>query len=157
MKVIFLDIDGVLNSGKWVKHLAGGFDDPINQMDPAAVMRLNAITDATGAVIVVSSTWRLAFLKQANALCMLQRCMRAYKLTGEVIGMTGVASGTNKTRRGNEIQGWLDQNTIAIEKFVIIDVDSDMGHLIQHRVLTKFETGLQDEHVETIIGILGKK
>jgi len=157
MKVIFLDIDGVLNSGKWIKQLEGGFDDPINQMDPTAVRRLNAITDATGAVIVVSSTWRLAFRRQANALCMLQRCMRAYKMTGEVIGMTGVGEGDSTNRRGNEIQGWLDQNTIAIEKFVIIDDDSDMGHLIQDRILTKFETGLLDEHVEKIIGILGKK
>jgi len=56
MKVNFLDIDGMLNSGQYIKVLDGDFDVPINQMDPVAVARLNTITDATGAKIVVSST-----------------------------------------------------------------------------------------------------
>jgi hypothetical protein len=49
MKVIFLDIDGVLNSGKYIIRLDGLFDNPTHQMDPEAVVRLNRITDETGA------------------------------------------------------------------------------------------------------------
>lgn len=153
MRVIFLDIDGVLNSGAYIKRLNDLFDRPENQMDPEAVQKLNRLTDLTGAKIVVSSTWRLAFLRQANGLDMLQRCMKAYGITGEVIGMTfNDAWGTD--RRGQEIQDYLDNNP-NIEKFVILDDDSDMGPLLPHLIQTKFDNGLQDTHVEQIAAILG--
>lgn len=70
-KFIFLDIDGVMNSNlfysertqdkrydEWIKdhpqHIAWGACN----IDPRAVKRLNRITDATKAKIIVSSTWR---------------------------------------------------------------------------------------------------
>lgn len=69
-KFIFLDIDGVMNSNlfysertqdkrydEWIKdhsqHIAWGACN----IDPKAVKRLNKITDATKAKIVVSSSW----------------------------------------------------------------------------------------------------
>ncbi len=158
MKIIFLDIDGVLNSGKYIKQLDGEFDNPINQMDPVAVARLNTITDVTAAKIVVSSTWRKAFLhKCAEPLVSLQGCMRKYGITGEVIGMTCVKDNTVRNQRGKEIQVWVNDHYHEIEKFVIIDDDSDMGRLKTHRIKTLFEYGLLDEHVDRIIEILGRK
>ncbi len=157
MKVIFLDIDGVLNNGKWIKALAGGFDNPINQMDPSAVARLNALTEATGAKIVVSSTWRLIFLsKSVDPLGMLERCLRAYGIKGDIIGMTPRKDNAIRNQRGKEIQAWLDEHHSEVSKFVIIDDDSDMGRLRPHLILTKFEDGLLDEHVEKMTEILGK-
>jgi len=157
-KVIFLDIDGVLNSGKYIHALDGKFDDPVNQMDPIAVARLNVITSATGAKIVVSSTWRLAFLGRcADPLLSLQGCMRSYGLTGEVIGMTCNKANAIRNRRGKEIQEWIDEHFSEIEKFIIIDDSSDMGRLLPKLIRTKFEDGLLDEHVDKIIGILGNK
>jgi hypothetical protein len=152
-KVIFLDIDGVLNSGAYIKRLDGAFDDPIHQIDPEAVVRLNRITDATGAVIVVSSTWRLAFRHSADPLRQLQGCLAAYKITAPVIGLTPDKQSI-RNRRGKEIQSYIDDHYNEIEKFVIIDDDSDMGRLLPHLIKTLFEDGLQDSHVETIIGIL---
>lgn len=155
MKILFLDIDGVLNSGAYIKRLDGDFDDPINQIDPAAVVRLNALTDMTRAKIVVSSTWRLAFLGHAEPLQSLQSCLRTYGITGEVIDMTPSKPNCVRNRRGKEIQAWMDEHYSDIEKFAIIDDDSDMGKLRSHLVLTKFEDGIQDSHVETIVEILG--
>lgn len=154
-KVLFLDIDGVANSGAYIKLLDGLFDDPKNQMDPVGVARINAITDQTGAKIVVSSTWRLAFISQPNALSMLQSCMRAYGITGEVIGMTSNKVWATRNRRGKEIQEWVEDHYNEIEKFVIIDDDSDMGRMSKHHIKTMFEDGIQDSHVEQIVAILG--
>lgn len=157
MKVIFLDIDGVLNSGKYIKSLdADLWDNPVNQMDPVAVARLNVITDATKAKIVVSSSWRLPFLTHPTPLPALQGCMKSYGISGDIIGMTCEKANALRNRRGKEIQKWINDHYNDIEKYVIIDDDSDMGRIRTHQVLTKFEDGLQDFHVDRIIEILGR-
>ena len=77
MRIIFLDIDGVLNSEAWLlkldeKHRQLGHNEPTrpksettcecyrleNQIDHAAVVRLNHLVAQTDAKIVVSSSWR---------------------------------------------------------------------------------------------------
>ena len=70
-KFIFLDIDGVMNSNlfysertqdkrynDWIKEHPQRIAWNACNIDPRAVERLNRLTDATGAKIVVSSTWR---------------------------------------------------------------------------------------------------
>lgn len=157
-KVIFLDIDGVLNSGKYIVALDGGFDEPINQMDPLAVARLNRVTDATGAKIVVSSTWRLFFdRKCADPLLSLQGCLKMYGVTGDVIGMTPYKPNCVRNQRGKEIEGYVNENYSSIEKFVVIDDDVDTGKMRKYQVKTVFEDGLTDELADKIISILGKK
>jgi histidinol phosphatase-like enzyme len=158
MKILFLDIDGVLNSGNYIKRLDGRFDDPKYQIDPEAVVRLNAITQLTGCKIVVSSTWRLAFLGQmADPLRSLQGCLQMYGITGEVIDMTPNKPNSTRNRRGKEIQAWLDEHYSEVEVFVIVDDDSDMGRLCKNQVKTLFAEGLQDPHVRLIVSILGMK
>jgi hypothetical protein len=148
MKLVFLDIDGVLNSGDYIKWCDGAFDDPLNQMDSRAVARINKITDATGAKIVVSSTWRLAFRHQPDSLRLLRNCMACYNITGEVIGMTGVLPGD----RRYEIQEWLDMNP-GVEQYIILDDGLIEGHS-KHFIRTCFESGLQDSDVEIAIKLL---
>jgi histidinol phosphatase-like enzyme len=156
-KIIFMDFDGCLNSGKYFSSLNEGFDDPINQLDPVAISRLNKITDATGAKIVVSSTWRLAFINREQPLTSLQNCLKSYGITGEIIDMTPNKPNAVRNRRGKEIQSWIDAHYSLIEKFVIIDDDPDMGRLRNKQILTKFEDGLLDDHVEKIINLLGRE
>lgn len=117
MKVIFLDIDGVLNvitqghdefGGIFHKH----FED-----------NLRFIIDETQAKIVLSSSWRL------NGLDEVQRMWKGRNLPGELIDVTpnltyGVDFRTS-TPRGKEIQMYLDNNP-DVESFVIIDDDNDM-------------------------------
>ncbi len=147
MKVVFLDIDGVMNCWDYILSLKSGrFDEPGNQMSPAAVARLNQITDATGAVIVVSSVWRIL-----PTFEQLQRILKAYKITGEVIDATpeNVASGEGS--REKEILAWLDDN--KADQFVIID-DEHMYKLKEHHVQTTMQSGLLDVHVGQAIEIL---
>jgi hypothetical protein len=155
MILLFLDVDGVLNSRDYISRDDVNFDDPDQQMDPDAIARLNQITDATGASIVVSSTWRLGWLDDSNGLDKLQYSFKLYGITGKIIGMTPHKPNCIRNQRGKEIQAWLDFNRINmtndVEKFVILDDDADMGKLKDHLVLTKFKNGLQDKHVEEII------
>ena len=56
MNIIFLDVDGVLNSKKYKKEIGSKFDDPQYQIDPNAVAKLQQIVAMTNAKIVISST-----------------------------------------------------------------------------------------------------
>lgn len=111
MRVIFLDIDGVLNSEMFlrkldVKHRALGHEaDPVpgleerkkvvkhettcecyrleNQIDDDAIGRLNRLILETGSKIVISSSWR-KLLDPPE----LHRVLAAHGLVAEIIGKT---------------------------------------------------------------------
>lgn len=156
MKILFLDIDGVLNSHDFWKRCQELGIVPDDKVDPLAVERLNRLVDATGAKIVVSSTWRLPYVWNRQ-LGMLATLLQRAGIKGEVIGMT--PDHQKSYGRGGEIQAWMlqaRQDNIDIESFVILDDDNDMDHLMGYLVQTKMTDGLQDHHVETAIQILNK-
>lgn len=112
-KFIFLDIDGVMNSNlfysertqdkrydEWIKdhpqHIAWGACN----IDPRAVKRLNRITDATKAKIIVSSTWR----SDSNL-------QEIFTLVGIKEPIYDVTPYMRSRHRGSEIQEWLDKQT----------------------------------------------
>lgn len=141
MKIVFLDIDGVLiHHGSIPKHTP-------RKADPECVARLNKITDATGAKIVISSTWR--------TMDDIEKTLDRWGITAEIWGKT--PSGYDPGRislgvtRGNEINTWLVESKFKIDSFVILDDDNDMEPLSGHLVQTSFKSGLTDEHVELAI------
>lgn len=156
-KVLFLDIDGVLNSRKYIRQTGESWDDPANQIDPEAVIRLNSITAQTGCCLVISSTWRYAF---KGALDKCQECIASYNILAPVIGMTPEPNQIENSilyqaaTRTDEIKAWLDANEKP-EAFVILD-DEWMTDMLDHHVKTMFEDGLQDQHVREAIRILNK-
>lgn len=148
MKVIFLDIDGVLNCQSSKSHcgIFVGIDD-------SKVKRLREIVDATGAKIVLSSSWRIGWAPR-NVDCddegrYLNRKLRREGLC--ILDKTG-----KSPRRPMEVYDWLQGK--QIESFVILDdEDWNWGHLSKHWVQTEFyddNGGLQDEHVVKAIEIL---
>ena len=148
MKIIFLDIDGVLNSTEYIISLKGNFNsvDKVYQIDPKAVVRLNKITDATSASIVVSSTWRMFYKYMAD----LRGVLVEAGITGKVIDKTPV----NNNIRGAQIAEWIDKQnkrSDKVEQFIILDDDSDMGNLMKYLIKTSHSDGLQDHHVELAI------
>jgi hypothetical protein len=156
MKIIFLDIDGVLNSTKYMISLKGNFNcvDKIYQLDPEAIAKLNRLTDTTGAFIVVSSTWRMGFIHNRAGL---RGLFAKAKITGKVLDITPV----NNQIRGAQIAEWIDTyNRYHINNpvtdFVILDDDSDMGKLKKHLIQTSHSDGLQDHHVDLAIAALNK-
>jgi hypothetical protein len=145
MRIIFLDIDGVLNSSKFIKRLGKSWTGA--QIDPEAVSILNEIIRETEAKIVISSSWRIVFsLERINSI------LNDNGFVGEIIGETPRVD-WEPYSRGNEIQMWLDSNP-DIESFVIIDDYSDMGELIKFLVQTKTDDGLLKKHIPLIIKLL---
>ena len=57
MKIIFLDIDGVLNSDMYEANRTDWLDD--NSIDPSRVKLLADLVKASDAKIVLTSTWRV--------------------------------------------------------------------------------------------------
>ena len=59
-KIVFLDVDGVLNNGTWAEEMyeqgVRVYHDDI--LHEPSLAQLRRIVDETGAVIVVSSSWR---------------------------------------------------------------------------------------------------
>ena len=148
MKIIFLDIDGVLNNpGCYAK--ASGTMTPA---DPGCVAVLNHIVDETGALIVISSTWKLHGLIFCRER-LLEWGVRAHK----ILDRTPNLQAKNKTR-AEEIQRWLDDRADhdSIESFVILDDEANMGHLVHRLVKVAGYRGLIMPDAELAIAMLSE-
>lgn len=141
MKVIFLDIDGVLNSRDYFMTCLPFRTTRLDEkIDPVAVDRLNRITRATEAVIVLSSAWRIGFQGELDGL---KKLFERHSIEAELVGMTPNSSGN----RGNQIQSWLDDHKGEVEQFIIIDDADDMNDLVDNLIRTTHDHGLTEEHV----------
>lgn len=161
-RVLFLDIDGVLNSTEFVRKRWRMGD---KQIDRRAVSRVNDIIRATGAEIVISSWWRAHY-----PLPELVRILRAYGLKGRVIGKTpipaiGEVGVYFAHQRGQEIKTWIDtldehRETVPITSFVILDDNDDMacegGGYHDRLVQTDPKIGLTSQDAERAIALLQK-
>ncbi|HUU87640.1 MAG TPA: HAD domain-containing protein [Candidatus Glassbacteria bacterium] len=147
MKVLFLDIDGVLNSETFMTSLPFCLEDDLrDNIDSQAVSVLNEIIEKSDSKIVISSTWRKIYPlpKIVEALE-----NKGFKHSNKIIGCTPIY---DVGVRGDEIQEWLDH--MAIDSFAILDDDSDMKNLKPHLVQTTWKEGLQPEHIERVLNIL---
>ena len=147
MKIIFLDIDGVLNSRRFFANNKAILP-PSAQIDPQSVKQLNQITDATGAIIVVSSTWRYAYMHNLSGL---RDFLSGHGVTGKVLDITPI----NNDSRAQQIESWLDSTQRDIKSFVVLD-DEDLGgkQLDKFLVLTTKQEGLMPTDVQKAIKIL---
>ena len=163
MKVAFLDLDGVLVTNETINFplvsVKGDENLPrkrlgYSQFDQSCVKCLNEITKQTGAVIVVSSSHRILY--DIGDWYRLKRHLKGQGVEAPIIDRTPVNGPTNKDgekTRGMEIQAWLNDHP-EVDKFVIIDDDNDMDHLEDHLVLTMWEGGLKEEHIELAVNLL---
>ena len=151
MKIIFLDIDGVLNcENAYKRRISHGFcqyvefEDKNGEKDhyqsfylPCKKL-LNELIDETGAKIVISSSWR------GSGLEWLKRVWELEGMSGEIIGITPHFRDSRfSVPRGCEIKAWLEEKGFrhirwsreelqkhiddsGIENYIIIDDDSDM-------------------------------
>ena len=113
MRVIFLDIDGVLNSVKTCVA-TGGYPMELTQrsgFDWIAIRLLQRLCDSSGIQVVLSSAWRLHHDFRDVA--------KTFDLP--IIDRTPSLLGC----RGDEIQYWLD-NHAEVTHYAILDDDSDM-------------------------------
>jgi hypothetical protein len=148
MKIIFLDIDGVLNCEnayrngecqyqEWIWE--DGRKDHYQRFCVRSKELLNKLIDETGAKIVISSTWRHSGIE------FMKKVWEIEEMSGEIIGITPSmrAKGYN-IPRGMEIQYYLENDLkfhhinwdkviqqeymdkSGVDNYIIIDDDSDM-------------------------------
>jgi hypothetical protein len=148
-KYLFLDIDGVLNHDEWfesIEYKTNQANWQVSMFDPECVARVNKILEATGAELVVSSSWRsmsdlpkifagvglpTEFHKTMHAddIYHLSRCDLYNDLYGDNCD-------DPRWWRGSEIDyfiGRMDPNA----NYVILDDDCDMlPHQMEHFIQT---------------------
>jgi hypothetical protein len=151
--VLFLDIDGVLNSSEFLTHQFSNSinypestkeDFALQQLDEVAIRRLNLLFRIYPDLkIVISSTWRKLY-----PLHTIQELLESKGLQKNII--------IDKTKghlsvgiRGYEIKEWLDAHP-EVSRFVILDDDVDMDFLSSYLVQTDFRKGLMEEDVDKI-------
>lgn len=137
MKIIFLDIDGVLNNQFTAERFK--IDDSYYVgIDKDLLQKLFLLQKNTDADIVISSSWRSS-----------PPHLEEIKRNGiEFIGMTPDYGDIE--RRGEEIKEWLVKNP-NVEKYAIID---DNQWMLLEQIHNFFKTdslyGLTDEIAENI-------
>lgn len=159
-KIIFLDLDGVLNSQKtfmenheyhmfFCKYQSEGFDDIVKnrmlEIDFDKVYMLIDICNLTGAKIVVSSSWRRLY----------DYPLIEEKLVFLGLPIVGVTPFIDGHRRGDEIRKYLEEN--EVDDFVILDDDrfSDFNELENYLIKTSFyDDGLTEEIASDVVRVL---
>ena len=178
MKVIFLDIDGVMNCQEEMLELLKQNPKERNGVDlpsPAKCKLLKKLVDETGAEIVLSSSWRLSLQAIQNII----DTFRPYGLRLDGFTCEGVLrsmfNGTEYKNikpkhthhcyegiciddRGAEIAYWLVKHP-EVTNFVILDDESSdiIDWLPDNLVKTCSYSGLTGEDVLKCIKILGGK
>ena len=170
MKVIFLDVDGVLNSDKSLM-----LDDAL---EDDLILKLKTLVDKTGAKIILSSAWRFCF----NPLRILMKYLDKYNLYLSGMTQNGVSITWLKsqgyepttrfidtredingneyevtTDRGAEIYKWLSNNP-DVESFVIFDDEAfDIARYFSNNFIkTNPRIGLTEENIQQAEKILTK-
>jgi len=142
--VIFLDVDGVLNSRRC---LSMG-----EHIDMACARHVRRIALHADADIVISSTWRIGnnthTLREMFYMCGLYR----------VIGRTSdnCPKGTSLDERGHEIEEWI--KAFGCKKYLILDDDTDfLDHQKINFIKTDAEVGITEEQsthaIRNIFGV----
>lgn len=160
-KVIFLDVDGVLNCATSKSSCIDDDGRVIKGVDSDKVKRLAKIVEATGAEIVLSSDWKDGWSKYYTS----SKPSHAKYLDNHLYkkGRLTIKDKTPSTHkgswfRGEEILAYLRLHQ-DVENYVILDdtffEDFSIKEIREHLVLTGYKVGLTDADVEKAIKILG--
>ena len=146
-RIIFLDVDGVLNNLDWAKRMKEEEDVSVfreNILEKRALLLLKRLVESADARIVVSSAWRKIPSAYKDLLSQLdQYGMKVFDKTPYVGG-----------DRGNDITAWFKRHP-GKYSYAILDDDSDMTVHMDHLVQTSFyHRGLTGEHVDRCIELL---
>lgn len=165
MKVLFLDIDGVVNCATTTQRHRG-----VIGIDPYMALLVDRIVQATGCKIVLSSTWRLWPDEREEVR----------KQVGEFMDVTPnipLQGGAEMCERGKEIKAWLEShptikcdsptscppptramcNSHSVERYAILDDSSDMlPEQLPNFFKTSWTTGLMQEIADQVIEHLNK-
>jgi hypothetical protein len=157
LKLLFLDMDGVMNSSQscsyfWrTKHGRKCFMPGFNDVCPIAGNNLNHLLEQVPDLrIVISSAWR-CFWPLSDWNKMADVCP---EIVNRVIGMTPEI---RDAQRGDEIEKYLYDNGHGDTPFVVIDDNDDMDKVRSQFVLIDGAVGLTWNDLQKIAMKLGVK
>lgn len=174
MKIIFLDVDGVLNTSKTFKRVYDLFKNTGKkelEIDLFRLEYLKQIIDQTGAKIVLSSSWRRFFDKIDNKIIPLNEKGRDFYNLLNNYGIEIYDKLNNELCNSREklVIEWLSKRD-GIESFIMIDdepslFDSLLDNLIvtskvkSNQILTNMDDcyGLCENHIEVAKDMLNSK
>jgi len=155
MKLIFLDVDGVLNimSSSYTTSYFKP-DGSVRYIEDHLVQRLNFLIEETDSYIVISSSWRL---DMEDLKVQLEKSN--FKYWNRVVGQTDY----NNKHRGEQIMDFLepynDISHYVVLEDEIIDVHGDKCTAVplDNIVEVDFKNGLSHQDIEKAKSILGDK
>lgn len=138
MKVLFLDVDGVLNTG---------FGKPFEKK---ALLWLNHVVMSADADLVLTSLWRVRpelldeITRELDGLWHEDQCT-----------LIDWPRGFKSWRRGDQIAEWLSRHP-EVENYAIVDDEHDfLPEQASRFVWTEGTKGLTRENADRLIDILG--
>lgn len=138
-KVLFLDIDGVVNS-----RATTSFRNNLYPIDPHMAFMIGKIQLETDCGIVLSSSWR----HHPDGVMAVDR---------SIVHVDDVTPMISAGVRGHEIQTWLDAHP-DVTRYAILDDDSDMlPNQIPNFFKTTFQNGLTEDIAQRVTQHLNAK
>ena len=151
-KIIFLDCDGVINNSETTEMMPSGYLGADNK----CLKSLKKIVDATSAIIVLSSDWRI----DCEATKYLSKKLKKYGM--RFVSTTPVAQ--SRSDRGWEINEWFIRNEdITPISWIVLDdekfIDFEQYGILEHFIKTdEHNGGLNNkEIIEKAIELLNKE
>lgn len=159
MKILFLDIDGVLNTHDFNAEAKCG---PIHK---AKVDLLNGVLRATDARIVLSSAWRYLSFRGEMNLMGLEWLLRSHGVIADrLVGVTredtllrepwtGDTPWVHTNERGQQISDWLKENRNRNTWN-----SGPRSQITQHAVVDDMDLGISEAshpfvHVDGVVGL----
>jgi hypothetical protein len=175
IKVVFLDIDGVLNSLRsFTAFKPNKLENPDDDLeletrstcDPVSVKLINMIIEQTNAKIVVSSSHRIYFHSRYSKdksitgfnLNKLQLYIYSLGIIGEIIDATPILDGE---KRGIEVDQWLSEFPAKFPQYALGQhaIFDDMTDFLPEQasklVLSTFDNGFSIDNYKQARLILG--
>jgi len=170
-KYLFLDFDGVLNTGSYQKRMKkegiDAYDEYGPMFDPQTVEYLRQIIDRTGCKVVISSTWR------NEGIARMRQMWKDRNMPGEIYSMTPILlsitfqdamngellSAPTKQAKALEIDMWLQKHASKDARYVILDDEKiylgedNYSHMIE----IDDQEGIEVYHVQRAVYTLNEK
>jgi hypothetical protein len=142
-RVLFLDIDGVLNRT--------GFSPPAtvsmrSWIEPELAARLGTVLERIDAQIVLSTSWRIE-----STLESLRADLNACGIDGA--RLLDATPSLDTDERWSEIDAWMRAHEVAPESVVILEDFYEMGPLTARTVMTDPARGLDEAAASAILAL----
>lgn len=145
MKILFLDMDGVVNSAECQKRGLFKTDFPV---DPYMAFLVGKIHLETDCKVVLSSSWRH---HKESVDQIHKQLVPIFDVTGNEPYDNDLPPGAENCQRGREIKVWLDAHP-EVERYAILDDDSDMLPEQQPNFFkTSWQTGITEDIMNNVI------